>query len=98
MWSASGYDGGTKSGVSTISLGTLQYILWVTAGRTQKTKTKTMCVNGWRGQAEDITAWAIILKQATVKLKDLTPMEEEEEEEEKKCLMIYIVRKHNLTS
>jgi hypothetical protein len=31
----------TKSGVSTISLGRLQYIRLVTAGPTQKTKTKT---------------------------------------------------------
>jgi hypothetical protein len=31
----------TKSGVSTISLGRLQYIRWVTAGPTQKTKMKT---------------------------------------------------------
>jgi hypothetical protein len=40
-WGASGDERGKlKSGVSTISLGRLQYIRWVTAGHTQKTKTK----------------------------------------------------------
>jgi hypothetical protein len=38
-WSAPGDERGeTKSGVSTISLGRLQYIRWVTAGRARKTK------------------------------------------------------------
>jgi hypothetical protein len=32
------WKGETKSGVSTVSLGRLQYIWWVTAGPTQKTK------------------------------------------------------------
>jgi hypothetical protein len=41
MWSASGVEEGeNKSRVSTISLGRLQYIRWVTAGPTRKTKTK----------------------------------------------------------
>jgi hypothetical protein len=42
MWSASGDEGEgeLKSGVCKISLGRLQYIRWVTAGPTQKTKTK----------------------------------------------------------
>jgi hypothetical protein len=39
-WSAPEDERGKlKSGVSTISLGRLQYIRWVTAGPTQKTKT-----------------------------------------------------------
>jgi hypothetical protein len=39
--------GETKSGVSTISLGRLQYIRWVTAGPTQKMKThiKTLALD-----------------------------------------------------
>jgi hypothetical protein len=36
MWSASGDEGGNYSGVSTISLGRLQYIWWVAAGPTWK--------------------------------------------------------------
>jgi hypothetical protein len=40
-WRTPGDERGKlKSGVSTISLGRLQYIRWVTAGPTQKTKTK----------------------------------------------------------
>jgi hypothetical protein len=40
-WSAPGDERRKlKSGVSKISLGRLQYIWWVTAGPTQKTKTK----------------------------------------------------------
>jgi hypothetical protein len=45
MWSASGDEGGTKSGVSTISLGRLQYIRWVTTGPTQKTKTNILVLH-----------------------------------------------------
>jgi hypothetical protein len=40
MWSTSGDEGVKLKGVSTISLGRLQYITWVTAGPTQKTKIK----------------------------------------------------------
>jgi hypothetical protein len=47
--------GGTKSGVTTISLGRLQYIRWVTAGHTQETKTN---VDKSKGKAIRLQPWA----------------------------------------